>query len=211
MRRAALASGALACLAAAALLLLLAADVSRWEGAFAAGDVRYRVAPAERDLWEPAQLVPLEAAAGLLQVEDDVALRRALRAFRLARVDDTVVSDPAIQLLRGDARTRLRALAEDGREDAARRSRALGLLGVLSFASALTEVQDRATLLLEAAATYRQAIAVDPGNGEAKRNLEVALQRSRGLQATSGSGGPNPRPGGPGSRGAGAGDPGSGY
>ena len=54
-------------------------------------------------------------------------------------------------------------------------------------------------------------IALDPENDEAKYNLELALQRARGIQLTEGAGGQNPTPGGSGSSGAGAGDPGSGY
>ena len=202
--------GAIACFAAAALLALLALDIARWQGALAAGDVRYRAAPNEPDLWQPDEALPLGSARYLLGVDDDLEFRDALRTLRLGRIERATISDPEVELLRASARSKLRAIADrDG--DRRRRSRALGLLGTISFASALGEVQDRGQLLREAVATFQEAIAVDPSNAEAKANLERALQRGRGLQATTSAGGSNPTPGGRGSRGAGAGDPGSGY
>lgn len=210
MRRLWLVTGSLVCLGLAAALFLLAADVSRWPGVVAAGDLRYRVAPEQADLWRPRELLPFGLARRLLGVEDDLAFREALRAVRLARLQEGFYSDPKLALLRGDAQRRLQAIVA-GDADRGRRSRALGLLGVLSFASALTEGRDRATLLQEAVADFQAAIALDPDNDEAKANLELALQRGRGLQAAEGAGGPNPSPGGSGAEGAGAGTPGSGY
>lgn len=209
-RRAFSIAGALGCFALAAALLLLAADVSRWGSALPADDVRYRMAPEDGDLWRPGEIVPLPVARRLLGVEDDLAFRHALRAFRLGRLEGAFVSDPKVALTRSEAQARLQAIA-DGDGDPARRSRAMGLLGVLSFASLFTEGRDQAALLQDAVTSFRDAIALDPENGEAKRNLELALQRGRGIQETAASGGPNPRPGGAGSKGAGAGTPGSGY
>ncbi|MEX2212078.1 MAG: hypothetical protein WD689_10000 [Gaiellaceae bacterium] len=202
--------GALACFVVAAVLALVAADVARWPDALRAGDVRYRVAPEEDGLWRPGQRVPGEPARRLLGVGDDLELRDALRTLRLSKLDNLVISDPKLALLRGEARARLQALA-GGDAEAATRSRAMGLLGALSFASALNEVRERVTHLQEAVRSFHDAIVTDPENAEAKLNLELALQRSRGVEAAEGSGGPNPSPGGAGSRGAGAGTPGSGY
>lgn len=201
---------ALACFVAAAVLVLVAADVARWPDALESGDVRYRVAPDAPGLWEPDQRLPGGAAPRLLGVRDDLEFRDAIRALRLSRLGDLVVSDPNIALLRGEARVRLQAIAE-GDGSPARRSRATTLLGVLSFASSMTEVQERATHLEQAILAFRKAIALDPENAEAKLNLELALQRGRGLEVAEGSGGRNPTPGGAGAKGAGAGSSGSGY
>jgi hypothetical protein len=209
-RRLALIAGALACFALAAALLLLAADVSRWRGALPADDVRYRRTPGRADLWTPEEAVPFGAARRVLGVEDDLAFRRALQAVRLGKIDEAFVSDPALALVRGEAQSRFQVIA-DGDDDPPRRSRALGLLGVLAFANSLGDSREQAVLLQEAIASFREAIAVDTENGEAKRNLELALQRGRGIQPAEASGGPNPSPGGQGSKGAGAGTPGSGY
>ena len=71
MRRVAAILGALACFALAAVFLLVALDVARWDQALDAGDVRYRAAPREPDLWQPGQIVPFGAAQSLLGVDDE--------------------------------------------------------------------------------------------------------------------------------------------
>lgn len=201
---------AVACFALAALGGLLAADVARWPDALAAGDLRYRVAPEEERLWRPDQHIPGGVAKRLLAVDDDLEIRYALRALRLSQLQDLVVSDPVLALRRGEARVRLQTIAT-GDQERVIRSRAQGLLGVLSFVSALIEAQERGSHLQDAVRSYETAIALDPDNAEAKLNLELALQRTRGLEVGEGASGPNPRPGGAGSRGAGAGSSGSGY
>lgn len=209
MRRAALTAGALACLALAAALFLLAADVSRWRAALEAGDVRYRVAPAEEGLWRPGELVPFGPARRLLGADDDLVFRDAVRALRLGRLEQGFVSDPALALPRAQAQRLLLAAAGSG--DAERRSRALGLVGVIGFANSVFETRDQQALLQEALALFQGAISLDPQNAEAKYNLEQALRRGQALEAAPGSGTPRPEPGGAGSRGAGAGASGSGY
>ncbi|MGH3134302.1 MAG: hypothetical protein ACRDNY_11280 [Gaiellaceae bacterium] len=208
-RRTALVVGALACFGVAALLFLLAADVARWREAMTAGDVRYQASP-EADLWQPDERVPLGIAGGILGVEDDVSFRRAVRALRLARLEDGTISDPELALRRNEAQARLEAISTGG-DTRQRRSRAAGLLGVLGIARLATEAQDRVALLESTIASLHRALDLDPSNADAKFNLELALQRGRGIQLTEGAGGTNPAPGGAGARGAGAGDPGSGY
>ena len=209
-RRAALIAGAVACLAFAAFFFLLAADVDRWRTAVGSGDVRYRVNPGGADLWAPDVLVPAGAAEKLLGLEDDIAFRRAVRALRLADLDDPTVSDPDVALRRNDAQARLEAIATRG-GDPARRSRAAGLLGVLGLARLASESQDRVALLQSTIANLAFAIALDPENEDAKFNLELALQQGRGLRLDEAAAGGNPLPGGAGSEGAGAGEPGTGY
>ena len=209
-RRAVMAIAAALCFVLATTLLLVAHDVLRWRESLSAGDVRYRVSPEAPDSWQPDTLLPFGAARELLDVGDDVDFRLALRSFRLARLDDTTVSDPEIALLRNAAGARLEVITT-GSGDRRRRSRAAGLLGALGLARVATETQDRLPLIESTIASLQLAIALDPENDEAKFNLEVALQRSRGLQLTEASGGQNPTPGGAGSQGAGTGDPGTGY
>jgi hypothetical protein len=208
MRRAVLAAAAAVSFALAAGLLLLARDVARWPDAIEAGDVRYRVAPRDADLWKPAQTVPFGTARELLAVEEDVAFRQALRTLRIAGVAEPTVSDPELVLRRNEARARLAAVAGSDR-DARRRSRATGLLGVISYASALSIVENATPLLRDALVRFRGAIALDPDNDEAKTNLEFALQRDR--EAAQGGGGERPTPGGEGAAGAGTREAGTGY
>lgn len=208
MRRAALVAAALASFALATGLLLLARDVARWPDAIEAGDVRYRVAPRDSDLWKPAQTVPFGAARELLAVEDELAFRQALRALRVAGVAEPMVSDPELALRRNEARARLAAVAGSD-VDARRRSRAMGLVGVMSYASGVAAVEDATPLLRDALVRFRSAIALDPENDEVKTNLEFALQRDR--EAAQGGGGERPTPGGEGAAGAGTREAGTGY
>jgi len=210
MRRLALGAAAVVCFALASLLFLVAVDVGRWSDAMAADDVRYRAEPEGDRLWQAETTAPLDLGERILGVGDDVAFREAVKALRLGRLDMGITSDPELALRRGEARARLQEIAsEDG--DRSRRSRATNLIGVIAFASSLTEARDQAAFVQDAAAAFQTAIELDPDNREAKANLELALQRGRALQPTEAGGGPNPSPGGSGAKGAGAGDPGSGY
>ena len=166
--------------------------------------------PRGRGPRQPAQTLPKGAAGAILGVRDDVRFREALRMFRLSRLDEGATSDPRLALARSDARARLQEIA-GGNSDRRLRSRAMGLLGVLSFVGALSDARDQAVHLQDAVATYQSAIDLDPTNDEAKANLELALQRGRGVQPSESGGGANPSPGGSGAKGAGAGEPGSGY
>lgn len=208
--RAALVAGAIGCFALAAAVLVLALDVSRWRDAIPADDVRYRAAPEATDLWQPATTMPLDAGRTLLGVGDDVEFRRAVRALRLARLEDATTGDAELALRRNEAQARLEAIA-GGDGDKVRRSRAAGLLGALGLARLASETQERVALLEATIGNLQFAIALDPRNDEAKFNLELAIQRGRGIQLTEGAGGANPSPGGAGSKGAGAGDAGTGY
>lgn len=210
MRRILFALGAVVCLAIAAVLLLLATDVGRWSDAMAASDVRYRSDPGGHGLWRTDAVLPLDPARRLLGVGDDIAFREALRALRLGRLEEGGTSDPVLVLQRGDARARLQEIVGND-PSPARRSRAMNLLGVLSFASAITEARGQAQYIADAAAAFQKAIETDPTNYEAKANLELALQRGKALEAAESAGGQNPSPGGAGAKGAGAGDPGTGY
>jgi hypothetical protein len=210
LTRLALVVGALAYLTLAACAVVFAADVVSWRDTITRGDVRYRVAPDEGDLWQPALALPFGLAGDALGVGDDVRFREALRALRLGRLELGITSDPKLALYRADARTRLQEIAGSG-GDPRRRSRAMGLLGVMSFASAISEARDQDLYIQDATAAFQTAIALDPDNDEAKVNLELALQKGRAIQPSESAGGQNPSPGGAGAKGAGAGTPGSGY
>lgn len=198
-----------ACLVVGVGLLLLALDVARIRAAFPAGDVRYRSAPAEA-LWSPDELVPAGVARRLLAVDDDIVLRRAVRGVRLSHPETPGFTDPEYVVNRNEATAWLTDIVQ-GDDDRARRAAAANLLGVLSFADAVSDYENRGKLLASAAGRFRQAIGFDPSSEEAKFNLEMALSSSRGLELSESGGGTNPSPGGKGARGAGAGDPGSGY
>lgn len=200
---------AAACLAGALAAFALALDVAALRAGLRADDVRYRAAP-EAARWSARELVPGAVAIGLTGVRDDLLFRRALRAVRLSHPELPGFSDPSYAVHRNDATAWLTEIVQHD-ASAARRSAAANLLGVLSFADAIADYAGRAKLLESAAGRFRQAIALDPENEEAKFNLELTLSRSRVLELTEAGGGTEPAPGGRGARGAGAGDPGSGY
>jgi hypothetical protein len=210
LNRLGLAAAALLCLVLATGFAVVAVDVARWRDALPLGDVRYRVTPEEPNLWTPSTIAPARLSGAVLGVRDDVEFRRALRALRVAQLEDSTVSDPDVALARNEAQARLEAIAS-GEDERARRSRAAGLLGVLGLARLTSETQDPTALLESIVFNLKLAIALDPGNDEAKFNLELALQRARGVQITESGGGADPTPGGAGAKGAGAGDPGTGY
>jgi hypothetical protein len=204
-----MALGALACFGLAAVLLVTAVDTTRWRSTFPDGDVRYRAEP-EATLWNPSTLMPGDPARFVLGVGDDVSFRKALQSLRQGRLDLGFTSDPRLALPRAEAQSRLAKIGQGDPSDA-RRSRALGLLGVISFAGSLYETRGQAALVAEAVKDFQTAIEIDPANEEAKANLEQALQRRRALAALAGAGATDPAPGGEGSRGAGAANTGSGY
>lgn len=197
------------CLVGAVLSFLLALDVASTSAALRDDDVRYQALPEER-LWSPTERVPGGLARTLLGVDDDVLFRRALRATRLSHPETPGFSDPSYVVNRNDASAWLTDIVQHGGSDE-RKAAAANLLGVLSFADAIADYTNRGRLLASAAGRFRQAIALDPGNEDAKHNLELALSRSKGLELSESGGGTNPSPGGKGARGAGAGEAGSGY
>jgi hypothetical protein len=210
-RRTRLVAGALVCFLAGAFFLLVAADVRSWSGALRDGDVLYTADPGDESLWKADERLPIGVGHALTGIGDDVELREAVRALRLARLEDGTISDPELALRRNEALARLEAIANRPGENPIRRSRAAGLLGVLGLARLASETQDRVAILESTITSLQQAINLDPTNADAKFNLELTLQRGRGVQLTEGAGGANPAPGGAGASGAGAGDPGSGY
>jgi len=210
LTRAGLGVAALLCLVVSVVLVLLAADVVRWREAMQAGDVRYGASTAETRLWRVEAVLPFDPARELLGIDDDIEVREAIRALRLARLEDPVISDPELAVKRNEAQARLEALVAAAPDDATR-SRAASLLGALGLARFVYETQEREALLSSTVSNLKLAVDLDPTNDEPKYNLELAYQRGRGIELSEASAGTNPSPGGSGSQGAGAGEPGSGY
>ena len=206
---------AAACVVVAVLCALVAVDVARSRSAIPADDVRF-AAGAPTNGWSPRALAPLGTGERVLGVRDDVAFREMLRVLRASKLLDYTVSDPMLAIRRTELAERLESIVVHD-PDPVLRSRASSLLGVVSVVSwnstptQGTLQQDRSELLLAAIASFEQAIGLDPDNDDAKYNLQLMLQRGKGLLPTEAAAGRNPAAGGKGSRGAGAGAPGSGY
>jgi hypothetical protein len=151
--------------------------------------------------------IPGDPMGNALGVHDDVRLRRAVGAFRVA-----ITTGRGFDA--GQTRTRRRSLAEVRLSDvaasgsAAQASQADDLLGVLVTATGAivggVTGDDRAQTAFEA------AIRRDLENDAAKYNLELLLRRT-GARATRSGPGNGTGTQGRGRHGAGAGTPGRGY
>ena len=209
MKRALMLAGAAVCVVVAALLSLLALDVYHRDRSFQADDVLFRVGPLRDDRWQPTELVPFGAARALLGVDDDLAYRRALQLVRRAHPRNVSYEQSELVSLRAFAQLQLGAVVRQD-DNAARRSAAANLLGVLALSLAAIDDQLRPTLLSNATAEFRRAVQFDPESDDAKYNLELVLD----TLAASGGGGGQRTSGGRTfnqGRGAGSGREGSGY
>jgi hypothetical protein len=187
----------------AALLVVVAVaagvaahDALAWRSALADGGAR-----------TPATWLPGDPLGRALGVHDDVRLRRAISAFRVA-----ITTGRGFDA--GETRTRRQSLAEVRLSDVAasgaagQASQAGDLLGVL-LASTGT-VTGGVTGDDRAQAAFEAAVRRDLGNGAAKYNLELLLRRTAARSTRQGPGnGTGTR--GRGRHGAGAGTPGRGY
>lgn len=182
MRRAAMFAEAAACLVVAALLSLLALDIHRLERSFQADDVLFRAGSVRDDRWQPVEIVPFGAARVLLGVDDDLAYRRALQLVRRASPRTITYEQSELISLRARAQTALGVVVQ-GDDDVVRRSAAANLLGVLALSLAAIDDSLRPSLLRNAVADFRRAARFDPGNEDAKYNLELVLDRLLAEQA----------------------------
>ena len=172
-RRWILLGAAALCLGLATIAALVARDTGAWKSSLRAGDVvaAQRGSPS----WTPSQLAPFGLARGLLGVDDDLAFRRAVAAFHKARTGIPSFD----QGLEGTA-LRIAAEAELARSirndrDEARASAAANLLGVLSVIDATSPAGSQ-TPIQRSIFEFQDAIHLDPGNEQAKTNLELLYQ-----------------------------------
>jgi hypothetical protein len=164
------------CVGVAVLAALLARDVGRWQGAFRSGDVEAADAGLDaRPSWTADETVPFGLARRLLAVDDDLAFRRAVAMFRRAHtaipsfnggLDGTALRVQAEAALAHSIRT-------DG--DRSRASVAANLLGVLAVADATSPGQS-GTPIERSIFEFGDAIHLQPGNEQAKANLELVYQ-----------------------------------
>ncbi len=169
-------AGAAVCAAAAVLVAVLARDIGRQQTAIRAGDVAATGTPAAGDPWALDEALPFSPARNLLGVADDLAYRRAALLFRRA-----YTRDPELEQSPDGAAARLvaeTALAHEIRTDSnrTRASAASNLLGILAFvdaAAAATGDNSVERSVFE----FQDAIRRDPGNEQAKANLELSYRQ----------------------------------
>ena len=179
-------------------------------GRTSTGDVHYQVAPQSDETWQPDAFVAFNAARALLGVQDDVELRRAVRAFANARSRSPPSPIPRSRCFATvEAQARLEAIAGGDGDRVRRRA-------------------PRAPRR----SRPRPAHVGDTGSGDPSRDRThpISSSRSPSIPGTAtrsstsnapSAGADRPRGGGrrseavarrgAGARGAGAGEPGSGY
>jgi len=143
------------CLALAVVAALGAADARSWRDAADRADGRI-----------PATRLPDDPVGRFLGHDDDLAFRRAVRAFTAAEyIPFGFGGNESRANARARAAGSLAAVAENGTPGLA--SRANDLLGVLAATDGIVDA---------ALGRFQSAIVADPTNVNAKRNLEKLLR-----------------------------------
>jgi hypothetical protein len=161
----------------AVVLLLLAVDARAWRTTVARDDLRFRALPSHGRLWRPATVLPGDPAGALIGTGDAIAYRRALQLFWFSKIGSDPQAEQDLPTIRVDAQQTLQHLIASGRRGA-ERSTAANLLGVLIVTTPAPGA-DRTgleQLLRRAAGYFQTAIALDPGDVDAKENLELVLR-----------------------------------
>jgi hypothetical protein len=199
---------ALFALVLALMAVLLAVDVGRWRSALDAGDRRAAAAPAADVDWVPSATLPFDPARRLVGLADDIALRRAIRAYVIAVHTGKGFDNGQTRAVRRDeAESALEGVILRGSPEQV--AHADVLLGVLAFgtSSAPVGVAQPGARSVDA---FAEAARLDPSDTAAAFDLELALRALAPVGTRPGS---NPSSGGQGhgTKGAGAGLPGSGF
>jgi hypothetical protein len=171
------ASAALA-LVLAVVLAALATDVLRVSHRLAADDARFDALPQKRGLWFDLDPLPGRPSARLLGTGDDVVYRRILENFLRVQPGKVEIYGPALENLFGKVQYQL-ARGSTSDPDPRRRSVLLNLAGATSLAVFTSDPTANASTLRKAIGQFRTAIDLDPGNTDAKVNLELALRNAK--------------------------------
>jgi hypothetical protein len=174
-RRLLLCIGAVLCLSAGTLAALLASDVRGWQTAVRASNARAVGDPSSGVPSAPDQILPFHFARSLLGLDDDLALRRALVLVRrgytgIPSYDQSTAGSQA----RAQAETALARVIQAG-GGRRRAAAAANLLGALAFVDSLAGAGQATKPVERSIVEFQNAIRLDPRNGEAKANLELAL------------------------------------
>ena len=169
----------------AAALVVLALDVLSVPREIAADDVRFAGAPnRSRALWDDVDFLPFRPAARVLDVDDDLEYRET--AWTFVRVDPSKVviageNQPELEALRGKAELEITTRSKTEPEPL-RRARLLNALGALNGARFSPDPIAQEIYLRTAVEAFRNAVRLDPGNAEAKVNLELVLRVARAAE-----------------------------
>lgn len=155
------------------LAALVARDAAAIDRAFDRSDVAFEAQPAAERLWRIDSALPMAREA--LGVEDDLAYRRALRAFAVDARRGENPYDFERPAFRAEAQATLGS-AEQMKIAAPLRSKAAMLQGVLTFDEAIGDPINGPALMKRSVGDFERAVRIDPDNEEAKYNLEFLLR-----------------------------------
>ena len=195
-------------LAGAVVLVLLAADVLGWREAVRDGDRHFASEPPSA-AWHASTRLPFDPARALLGLDGELRFRAAAQQFAAVQAAgrgyDNGLSESRD---RGELEAELTELARSG--DLRRGSEAANLLGILAFADSRPSGPTAPAPVDQSVSDFQTAVRLEPGNEDAKFNLELLLRQ---LVAKGTRRGSDNTPAGPskGHRGAGGGIPGRGY
>lgn len=160
-------------LALALLAALVARDAAAVQRGFDRSDLAFEAQPAAERLWKIDTRLPYATRA--FSIEDDLLYRRALRAFAVDARRGENPYDFERPAFRAEAQATLGA-AERSSLPAPLRSKAASLQGVLSFDEGIADPVNGPMLVGRSIEEFRRAVRIDPGNEEAKYNLEFLLR-----------------------------------
>lgn len=182
------------CLVLAVLVVLTLLAVRGWQRGFVRGDARFSATPlpatvnptGQPPTLPPPMLWQLPSGLGghiserLLGVHDDAVFRRALAYYRAAlpnaNEQQQFEFDRELPAKRIRAQRALTAVSVDD-PDPRIRSRATNMLAILlRGAPTPTDPAEQRTQILSVIGLFRSAIKLDPGNEDAKLNLELVLR-----------------------------------
>jgi hypothetical protein len=164
----------------ATVLVLFALDARAWQTSVQRDDMRFRALLDHNDLWKPATILPGDPAGAVLQTSDTVTWRRALQSFWYTHIGANPQSQEDLPKLRARAQAQLLDLMTTA-ETAPERSGAANLLGVLVITTPISAGSQTAQIqvLKQSIQYFTQAVELDPGNTDAKQNLELVLRVTR--------------------------------
>jgi hypothetical protein len=159
----------------ALVLLVLGIDVLRAPGELRDDDHRFQTTPRRlAGLWDVGY-APGDATARLLGLGDDVELRELSGLYlkiEPGKID--YQGFPERESLRAKVQFELTRLSREP-GDPVRRSRLLTLYGVMNLDGRPLDHREREAMIQKSVSAFRNAIDLDPTNGDAKTNLEAAL------------------------------------
>ena len=164
----------------ATLLVLFALDARAWQTSVQRDDMRFRALLDHNNLWKPATILPGDPAGAVLQTSDAVTWRHALQSFWYTHIGANPQSQEDLPKLRARAQAQLLDLMTTAKT-APERSGAANLLGVLVITTPISAGSQTAQIqvLKQSIQYFTQAVELDPGNTDAKQNLELVLRVTR--------------------------------